>query len=569
MIHTLRVSTLKGQYSRDEDVSVRISSTGKYKHGEMNLELEVLSLEMSILKKVILLSGDFPVEAAFTLPKDAYPDGLRGFSLVGRLYKEKELIAEGSTAFDLKDPEHPLIRYGFLSDFKAEDRQKMKASLDFLAEFHMTHVQYYDWTYRHHEYRADTDIYLDIMEKEIDLALVKDEIEGCSTRGMVSLGYGAVYAAGEEYLHQNPSQALRDSDGIPFNLIDRFYIMDIRHGSRWRECLMKQYLYAVKTVGFDGIHMDTYGFPKRAFVQNESKLHEVTLENDFPDLIEETRNILGDEVQLIFNNVGNWPVSATGPAPQDAVYIEVWDPYDSYSHIRQIILSASLYGKPVILAAYLAPFRLEENHGGMRALHSALILQSIIVSLGASHLLLGEGGNALTQGYYNDYSPLRDDERSILKSYYDFQVRCTDFFYHSDLVEISETHTAGENREYFFSGAPVSADGRPDTVWTIVRECQGIKLISLINLRGQSDSIWNKGKNNPDTVEKITIQIPMDGVVDSILYTSPEFNSQTAEILPINKIRNERGPAILIELKNLPLWSIVIVKQALDQSVHL
>ena len=569
MIHTLRVTTLKGQYSRDENITVRISTDQIYEPGEMKLELEVLTPDMSILREESQLSGTFPLETAITLPEDSYPGGWRGFSLVCRLYKENELVAEGNTAFDLKDPEQRVIRYGFLSDFRTEDRHKMKASLDFLAEFHMTHVQYYDWTYRHHEYNGDADVYLDTMGKEIDLTLVKDEIEACTKRGMFSLGYGAVYAAGEEYLQLNPSQALRDCEGIPYNLIDRFYIMDISPGSRWRECLMKQYLYAVKTVGFDGIHMDTYGFPKKAFVQNESEIQPVTLENDFPDLIEETRNTLGDRAQLIFNNVGNWPVSATAPAPQDAVYIEVWDPYDSYSHIRQIILSACEYGKPVILAAYLAPFRLEENHGGMRALYSALILQSIIVSLSASHLLLGEGGNALTQGYYNDYSPLRDDERSLLKTYYDFQVRCTDFFYNSDLVEVSETHTAGENREYFFSGAPVSADGRPGTVWTIVRESPGMKLISLINLCGQTDSIWNKGKEAPEAVENFTMQIPMDGVVDSILYTSPELNSQTAEILPINKIRNERGPAVEVELKNLPLWSIVVVKQALEKNSHL
>ena len=561
MNHTLKVSTLKGQYRRGEEISVRINTSNTYKREELKLELEIVTLEMSLLKKIIPLESEFPLELAVALPQDSYPEGWKGFSLIGRLYRENELLAEGDTAFDLKDTDHSMIRYGFLSDFCSEDRQKMQSSLDFLAEFHMTHVQFYDWTYRHHEYKADTDVYLDTMGKEIDLNLVKDEIQGCRERGMYSLGYGAVYAAGQEYLNQNPSHVLRDFDGTPYNLIDRFYIMDIRSGSLWRKCLMKQYQYASENVGFDGIHMDTYGFPKRAFVQDESELCEVSLENDFPDLIEETRNTLGDQAQLIFNNVGNWPVDATGPAPQNAVYIEVWDPYDSYSHIRQIILSAGQYGLPVILAAYLAPFRLEENHGGMRALYSALILHSVIVSLSASHLLLGEGGTVLTQGYYNDYSPLREDERLLLKKYYDFQVRCCDFFYKSDLVDISETHTAGENREYFFSGAPVSADGRPGTVWTIVRECAGMKLISLINLCGQSDSIWNRGKNTPETVENFNMQVPMDGAVSSIFYTSPDFDSLTARKLPVNKIRNERGPSIKIELKNLPLWSVVVIRQ--------
>lgn len=63
---------------------------------------------------------------------------------------------------------------------------------------------------------------------------------------------------------------------------------------------------------------------------------------------------------MIFNNVGAWPVQRTADRKQDAVYIEVWPPYDRYASIAQLIRDARTYAKDdksIILAAYLKPFR--------------------------------------------------------------------------------------------------------------------------------------------------------------------------------------------------------------------
>ncbi|MBI9104411.1 MAG: glycoside hydrolase family 66 protein [Spirochaetales bacterium] len=557
----INITTVKGQYRKGEKIQLKVSGNSGFNTDRSALLLKVFHLVDEVFHMQFTFPENRMIE--FSLPVEVLPPGSRGFGCSCELYNEEALIGTGYTAFDILDPEQPVIRYGFLSDFKSEDRVKSRESLDFLAEFHMTHVQFYDWTYRHHNYAGPGEVYRDIMGKEIDFSLVKDEIKGCHDRGMAALGYGAVYAAGEEYLAEHPDHALRDCDGEACNLIDKFFIMDIRRGSAWRKRLMAEYTYAVRSAGFDGIHMDTYGFPKKAFVRKKGDFVEegepVFLEDDFPGLIGETRETLGDNAVLIFNNVGNWPVFATGPTPQDALYIEVWEPYDSYHHIRQIILDASVYEKPVILAAYLAPFRLEPGHGGERSLYSALLLHSAIVSLGASHLLLGEDGNALTQGYYNDYSRLRDDEKESLKKYYDFQVRYLDIFLDSSLAEISETHTAGENREYFFKGARTSADGRAGTVWTIVRESRSRKVFSLINLTGQEDSFWNRGKNTPDEVEEFLIEFPLDGEVRSLWLASPEVAGGEAVPVQWHRTRNQRGPAGLITLTKIPLWSVIVV----------
>ena len=553
MKNRIKLSTLRGQYQRDGLLEFGFASEQPLPPGA-RLRLDIFYMAERLYSVCVEPARRISLE----IPAGCIPDGCNGFGISCRLESGGAGLAECSTAFDYRDEGRGHVRYGFLSDFSPADRGKAQDSLDFLAEFHMTHIQFYDWTYRHHRYEGPSDVYCDTMGKEIDFTFVQKQIKGCRERGMEAVGYGAVYAAGEEYLREHPEQSLTDYSGEAHNLIDRFFIMDIRPGSGWRTQLMKQYRWAVQEAGFDGIHMDTYGYPKRAFASDGEQRKLVYLEDDFPGLIDQTRTELGDDAVLIFNNVGNWPVHATAPAGQDAVYIEVWEPYDSYSHIRQIILDALPYGKPVVLAAYLAPFRLEENHGGNRALNAALILHGLISSLGASHLLLGEGAAALTQGYYNDYSPLRTDEIERLKQYYDFQLRYRDIFLDSELLEISETHTAGENREYYFTGAAVSADGRPGTVWTLVRESRGRKVISLINLCAQSDSFWNRGKNDLRAVGRFAIQMPDDGEITSVFEASPD-DGGTANELSYHRTLNERGGAVSIELVDLRLWTIVVV----------
>lgn len=91
--------------------------------------------------------------------------------------------------------------------------------------------------------------------------------------------------------------------------------------------------------------MDTYGFPKTAYSHLDAIPKKIKLEDELPTLIDETReNVHGEEEPyLIFNNVGAWPVQRTADRKQDAVYIEVWPPYDRYASIAQLIRDARTY----------------------------------------------------------------------------------------------------------------------------------------------------------------------------------------------------------------------------------
>ncbi len=484
-----------------------------------------------------------------------------GFGVVCTCFAEEisqENTLTAHTAFDIAGTDTKVIRYGFLCDFKPEDTGKLENSINFLRRFHITHVQYYDWVYRHHNYHPPTESFTDMMGKSIDLNLVKEYIAACREAGIASMGYGAVYAASKTYLDEHPEQGLYDIDGNPFDLIDIFFIMDISSQSAWSEHIISQYKYAVKEIGFDGLHMDTYGYPKRGWrISGDSGMAAVFQDKEFPVFINRVHAEL-PEAQLIFNNVGNWPVHTTGPADQDAVYIEVWEPYTTYAHLQNIILDALQYKKPVILAAYLAPFKDDLKRDG--GLHSAKYLIAAVHSNGATPLLFGEQGSVLTQAYYNDYSELSTNELDELLTYQDFTVRYRELFFDSDLENITTTHVLGENREYGLQGVPVSFDGQSGTVWTIVRQSEKRKVLSLINLTSQQDSFWNESKTDSAIVDCVTIEVPRDQKIQRVFYCSPDVDKGCANEIPFKNVMGVRGPSIQFTINDLRIWGVVVIE---------
>lgn len=471
-------------------------------------------------------------------------------------HKEGPLI-QCQTAFDVVSDCSKAIRYGFLSDFHTKDGEDCN-DISTLRKFHINMVQYYDWSFRHDNLVSKDEIYQDMMGREVDLRTVKMKISTCRRLGMRSLGYGAVYAASKDYFKEHNECALYTSAGDPLVFIDTFYIMNVAEDCGWRKHIIDEYAKAVSEVGFDGIHMDTYGFPKTAYSYNQQRL--IKLDEEYPSLIEAAKarlNELTPDNHLIFNNVGNWPVATVAKAPQDAIYIEVWEPYITYRHIKQVIRDARREcedKKPVVLAAYLEPFRTDTED---RAATAAYLLTAAITVNGAYHLLLGEENAVLTQGYYVDHSTMSALTSSKMRRYYDFIVQYMELFYDATLIDVSMTHIGWDNTEYRCFHENWSMDGEAGKVWLTIRENEDRKLISLINLCNTDDNEWNRGKSKPMDQQKIKFQVQIDKPVKRIYYASPDcFHGQPQEI-NYNNIYTDRGDAIIFEVPSLELWSNV------------
>lgn len=523
--------------------------------------LEVVVTHLGAIKEVLNYEIYFAVKNKRSINIDIsgkYDDN-EGYGIDIFVYKDQRIVAAAESSFDVVSDYRKAVRYGFLSDFYLKDIDD-EEDVKNLCKLHINTVQFYDWMYRHDDLIPKESEFKDLMGRTISFNVVKQKIEMCHNYGIKAIAYGAIYAASKEFYGAHKELALYNSDDKPYDFINIFYIMNISKDSPWQSHIIEEYAKAI-AIGFDGIHMDTYGFPKTAVSKMKNMDRLEYLEEEFPNLIDHAKNVLTKnkkDVSLIFNNVGNWPVNHTAASKVDCLYIEVWSPYERYHHIQQIIQEAkrSADGRPVILAAYLKPFRSEEVH---RANTAALILTAVIAANGANHLLLGENKGVLTQGYYVDYSVLQEEFFIQIRKYYDFIVRYSSLFYDTSMIDVSMTHAYGDNKEYEFENGTFSPYGEPGKIWTIIRENRDRSLISLINLTNNEEDYWNVGKLDPDEVNNIIVKLGILKNVKRVFIASPD-SSIKEETVKYGVVNGARGKSIIIEVPRLHLWSILFIE---------
>lgn len=526
----MEIYAVKGVFTPDEKIILTVVSDTACRAALTVTSLDRIAGEYAL---------DCPAgESRFTLPAIDCDFGGFGVCLCGN-------GEEAHCAFDVQRNRR-VFRYGFLSDFSPSDADG--ADVLAMAKHHINAVQFYDWSYRHDDLVAPADEYRDMMGKLNSLPIIRGKIKACHEHGMKALGYGAVYAASGDFAEKHPHWRLYTGAG-PLKFIDVFSIMDLR--SDWGTHIVNEYRKAVNA-GFDGIHMDTYGFPKTAL---DSVGHVIHLEDDFPALIARTREALPDST-LVFNNVGAWPVERTMGEAVDAVYIEVWPPYERYHHLKELVLTAKKAGKPVVMAAYPAAFRTASEQ---EALSSQLILSCVFAAHGATQLWFGEENAAVTQGYYADYSRLTPEQETVLRQYDDFFVRYEELFFDDSLRDVSMTHFGWDNMEYRCS-SPASVCGEAGKLWLILREKPGKKLLSVINLCGDSSDRWADGHEECVPQKNVTLDVQFFGKVRKALTAAPDRVGGDLHPVEYEPVQGEHGPELHLTLPELGRFAFILIE---------
>lgn len=459
------------------------------------------------------------------------------------------------SAFDVVAAQRSVTRYGFLADFGEGDG----ADVRWMRSLHLNAVQFYDWMFRHDRLVPEEEAYSDPLGRPLNRSVVKERIAACRAAGMRPFAYGAVYAATKSTYLAHPQWGMYTMDGKAMVFADWLYFMNIAKDCPWRTHLYQQYRAAID-FGFSGIHMDTYGFPKHV-CDHQGK--PVALAAEFADLISGARASVcsgNPDGGVIFNAVNNWPVEAVAKAPQDAVYIEVWPPHDSYEDLYQLITKASsCSGKPVVLAAYLKAFLGDDMEGAERSMR--LCFASIAAS-GGTQLVFGEDCGVLRDSYYVNYAKMRPEFLPCVQKYCDFLVRYAELLYNDRGTDITKTASGGINEDICFasSGTRFSTNGESDCVWTIIRESEKRTTVQLINLRG-NNSLWNEAKASPVPVGDIHISIRLDRAIKGVYYASADSESLCAVRLPYSCEHTEQGRVYRFVLPGLMYWSAVWIEQ--------
>ena len=390
-------------------------------------------------------------------------------------------------ACQVADGRPRLFRYGFVADFPTD--LDVGPLVDWACRLHLTAVQFYDWAYRHDRLVPATERYDDPLGRPLDLASVRSLIAALRSAGIESLGYAAVYAFGGETVERWRAHALYRADGRPWQLGEDFLWIADPSDEIWLGQLVEQ-LAQARMVGFDGFHLDQYGWPKRAFTIDGDV---VDLADALPALVDRVRAAQPDAT-LVFNNVNDFPTASTALADQDATYIEVWAPHDELRHLADLAAGArrAAPARPVVLSAYLSVYGTAAARDADRCLE---LVMATIWSSGASHLLCGESGAILTDPYYPRHHVADDVTRDLLVRWYDFHVALGDLFSAPGEHDVTRTWFGGVNTEITVEGpVPTSVDPTPGTLWVRVFDQPVGRVIHLVSLAGQDETRWDHPK---------------------------------------------------------------------------
>ena len=236
----------KSKYNRSDEIELIINSNVSDKFAVItifNLDEQIRKIEKLLNKGINKISfGTFDYDFSgfiFTIRIDDY---------------------EITSSFSI-DSDDKIIRYGFLSDFEKVDNNY---DINWMRDNHISYVQYYDWSYHHDDMVSSTKSYVDSMGKRNNLDIISNKISYCKSLGMKNMAYGPIYAATKDYYLNHKEEAYYAIKDKPLSFIDTFYFMNIGESTSWRSHIISEYEKSIKLVGFDGIHLDTYGYPKKA-----------------------------------------------------------------------------------------------------------------------------------------------------------------------------------------------------------------------------------------------------------------------------------------------------------------
>ncbi|MBU0996897.1 MAG: glycoside hydrolase family 66 protein [Firmicutes bacterium] len=541
----------KAQYLIDEPILFTLS-LDKLPEGETSVAIYQLynQIEVTYFKEWIHLENSkYILQVRLDSP---------GIGNYGIMVTVGDFTFEG--AFDVVKAHKECIRYGFLSDFSSQEIDTL--DVDYIKDLHLNTVQFYDWMYKHDELISKKNDYLDPLGRPTSLETIKKKIEKCLEYGIRPFAYGAVYASSKELFEKHPMWGLYTEDGRPLVFFDWLNFMNISEESGWSDYIIHQFSESVKRLKFMGIHMDTYGFPKNvhdAFGKNFS------LADKFPQLIDraslEVQKINPDN-GVIFNCVNNWPVEKVACAKQDAVYIEVWPPHDTYYDLYRLIREARLLSSnQVVLAAYMHPFKEALTDSDIDRAENALLLANAVINAsGGTQLVFGELEGILQDSYYANYALSRESIKLKIQNYSDYLVRYADLLYKDEGMDISMTATSGINEDIQFHSNQVvfSPNGKEYSVWTMVREQQNRITIQFLNL-STNNSLWNHPKNKNTEIDDIWIKINLDRKIKGVFCASPDNSLKAVELEAIEE-KTSRGKRFNILVPSLLNWSTVWIE---------
>jgi dextranase len=474
------------------------------------------------------------------------------------------LLGEELTTVGEHQGERPV--HGFATSFGEEDTPLV---LEWHRALRSTVVQVYDWMASYTAPLGPESEWEDPSHRPVSLGALRSLAAGLKQLGAVTHAYAPVYAVGNQFAADHPEMLMYRGDGEAIRFLDQIVLANPAN-TEWQRHFAATYGDAAGAVGFDGFHIDTYGYPR---IANDVDGNPIDLRLAYESFLTYLRAAWPSKL-LSFNQVNGVPSATTLPGGPGFRYCEIWPPNDGWRHFEGLLDRTSgragVLGRPVSrnelvrgsLACYPpvwgidSPTGLVEGVARRASLRTVVSTEAIVTLLGASALIYGDKTAALCDPYYPKHARLSAQEAATVIAWRRFALRCRDLFLEGE--DTSWYEIGDENGSV---GVEASAPVRPEplggALFARVVHAEGLVSVGVVDLTGSKNGRWSE-PTEKGSVSSVTVRVLLDDP-DSWQTSAAVLGAAGDRFAPIlsKEVPHRQGRAIEVELPIVNGWSVL------------
>ncbi len=446
--------------------------------------------------------------------------------------------------------------HGFATSF--EDGG-VPGALDWLRQLRCTVVQIYDWMASYAAPLGPPSGWRDPSNRPVSFRALRSLGSGIRDQGAVAHAYAPVYAVDPPFAAAHPDLLMYRNDGSPERLFDNIELANPAN-LEWQRHFAQAYGSAADAIGFNGFHIDTYGFPRAAHDRHGTDIDMRIAYESFLTYFRSRRP--ADLVS--FNQVNGVP-SALELAPGPGFrYCEVWPPNSGWRHLE------GLMDRSAGQAARLGPWSKGDLMRGTiacyppvwgkgerpAALRTVVLTEAVATSLGASALIYGDRTAALCNPYYPKHETLTAEEAATVIAWHRFALRCRDLFLEGE--DTSWYEVTDENGAVALDWeGPVRPEPAGGALFARVVHGDACVAVGVVDLSGSRHGRWSE-PTDPGTCRSVRVRV---------LLPAPERWGASAAVLgmgddrftpvPSTVVEHREGRALQVELPVRSGWSVL------------
>ncbi len=477
-----------------------------------------------------------------------------GTYAVEALGHDGSLVAEELTTVGAHAGERPV--HGFATSFEAGT---VPGALDWLRQLRCTVVQIYDWMASYAAPLGPPDGWRDPSNRPVSFRALRSLASGVRAQGAVAHAYAPVYAVDPPFAAAHPDLLMYCNDGRPERLFDNIQLANPAN-VEWQRHFARAYGSAADAIGFNGFHIDTYGFPRAAHDHHGT---DIDMRLAYESFLTSFRSERPRDL-VSFNQVNGVPSALElAPGPRFR-YCEVWPPNSGWRHLEGlmdrsagVVSHAGRLPKGDLMRGTIACYPPVWGKGERQAaLRTVVLTEAVATSLGASALIYGDVTAALCDPYYPKHETLAADEAATVISWHRFALRCRDLFLEGE--DTSWYEVADENGAVALDWeGPVRPEPVGGALFARVVRADDCVAVAVVDLSGSGHGLWSE-PTEPGTCRSVRVRVLLPG---------PDRWEASAAVLgmggdrfrpmPFTVVEHREGRAVQVELPIRSGWSVL------------